>query len=197
MKKHIEGLNDREGVWQLDMNRISNIAEEYYTNLFTTTWPGNIDRVLEAVDKVVTQDMAHSLTQLYTEEEVRVALFSMHPSKSLGPDGMSTLFFQKYWHIVGHNVTLAVLYVLHSGRCLKKMNFTHIVLIPKKNDPQYITQFRPISLSDVVSRIISKVLTNGIKSILPNVIFNAQSAFIPGRLITDNTIVAFEMLHRM
>ena len=78
MKKHIEGLNDREGVWQLDMNRISNIAEEYYTNLFTTTWPGNIDRVLEAVDKVVTQDMAHSLTQLYTEEEVRVALFSMH-----------------------------------------------------------------------------------------------------------------------
>ena len=121
----------------------------------------------------------------------------MHPSKSLGPDGMSTFFFQKYWHIVGHNVTLAVLYVLHSGRCLKKMNFTHIVLIPKKNDPQYITQFRPISLSDVVSRIISKVLTNGIKSILPNVIFNAQSAFIPGRLITDNTIVAFEMLHRM
>ena len=160
MKKHIEGLNDREGVWQLDMNRISNIAEEYYTNLFTTTWPGNIDRVLEAVDKVVTQDMVHSLTQLYTEEEVRVALFSMHPSKSLGLDGISIFFFQKYWHIVGHNVTLAVLYVLHSGRCLKKMNFTHIVLIPKKNDPQYITEFRPISLSNVVSQIISKVLTN-------------------------------------
>ena len=77
------------------------------------------------------------------------------------------------------------------------MNFTHIVLIPKKNDPQYITEFRPISLSNVVSRIISKFLANRIKSILPNVISNAQSVFIPNRLITNNTTVAFEMLHRM
>jgi len=77
------------------------------------------------------------------------------------------------------------------------MNFTHIVLIPKKNDPQYITEFRPISLSNVVSWIISKDLANRIKSILPNVIFDAQSAFIPDRLIIDNTTVAFEMLHCM
>uniref|UniRef100_A0A7N2M9L9 Reverse transcriptase n=1 Tax=Quercus lobata TaxID=97700 RepID=A0A7N2M9L9_QUELO len=77
---------------ELDMNRISNIAEEYYTNLFTTTRPGNMVRVLEAVDKVVTQDMVHSLSQPYIEEEVRVALFSMHPSKSPGPDDDSLLF---------------------------------------------------------------------------------------------------------
>ena len=142
------------------MSKISTIAEEYYTNLFTTAQPRNMERVLGAVDKVVTQDMAHSLTQPYTEEEVRLALFSMHSSKSPGPNGMSPFFFQKYWHIVGHDVTLAVLSVLHSSKCLKKMNFTHIVLIPKKNDPQYITEFRPISLSNVVSWIISKVLAN-------------------------------------
>ena len=64
-----------------------------------------------------------------------MALFSMHPSKSLGLDGISTLFFQKYWHIVGYDVTFVVLSVLHFGRPLKKMNFTHIVLILKKNDP--------------------------------------------------------------
>ena len=142
---------DREGTWQSDMTRVSNIAEEYYNVLFTTTHPINMERVLEVVDKVVTEDMAHSLTQPYTEEEVRVALFSMHPSKSLGLDGMFPFFFQKFWHIVGHDVTLTVLSVLHSSRYLKKMNFTYIVLIPKKNDPQYITEFRPISLSNVVS----------------------------------------------
>ena len=80
---------------------------------------------------------------------------------------------------------------------MKKINFTHIVLIPKKNDPQYITEFRPISLSNVVSRIISKVLANWIKSILPTVIFDVQSAFIPDKLIIDDTTVTFEMLHRM
>jgi len=121
----------------------------------------------------------------------------MHSSKALGLDGMSLFFFQKYWHIVGPDVTTTVLSVLHSGRCLRKMNFTHIVLILKKNNPQRITDFRPISLSNVVSRIVSKVLANHLEMVLPNVIFDSQSAFVPGRLITDNTTVAFKMLHRM
>ena len=121
----------------------------------------------------------------------------MHPSKSPRPDGMSPFFFQKFWHIIGPDVTKVVLSVLHSGKYLRKMNFTHIVLIPKKNDPQNIMEFRPISLGNVVSYIVSKVLANRVKSILPNIISDAQSAFIPDRLITDNTTVAYEMLHRM
>ena len=106
-------------------------------------------------------------------------------------------FFQKFWHIVGHDVTTTVLSVLHSGKYLRKMNYTHIVLILKKNDPEYITEFHPISLGNVVSRIISKVLENWIKPIFPNVIFDSQSAFVSDRNITDNTIVAFEMIHHM
>lgn len=57
--------------------------------------------------------------------------------------------------------------------------------------------FTPISLGNMVSRIFSKVLVNRIKLIFPNVISNAQNAFIPNRLITDNTTVAFEVIHRM
>ena len=56
----------------------------------------------------------------------------MHPSKSPRLDGMSPFFFQKFWHIVGNDVTNVVLSVLNSGHMLHKMNYTHIVLIPKK-----------------------------------------------------------------
>ena len=77
------------------------------------------------------------------------------------------------------------------------MNFTHIVMIPKTNEPNYMANFHPISLGNVLSRIYSKVLANRIKRILPNVISDAQSAFVPNRLIIDNTTVAFEVLHRM
>ena len=89
-------------------------------------------RVIESVDHVVMEETAQSLVCPYTEEEVRTALFQMHPSKSPRPDGMSPFFFQKFWHIVGNDVTASVLSFLHLGRYSRKMNFTHIVLIPKK-----------------------------------------------------------------
>ena len=126
-----------------------------------------------------------------------MALFQMHPSKSLGPDGMSPFFFQRFWPIVGPDVTSAVLSVLHSGHCLRKMQHSHMVLIPKKSNPKYITEYQPISLGNVVAHVVSKVIANCVKTILPSVILDSQSAFIPNRLITDNTSVAYEMLHCM
>ena len=156
-----------------------------------------MEPVLDSVDRVVTPNMNSTLLQPYTPNEVKQALFQMHPSKSPGPNGMSPFFFQKYWHIVGHDVTAAVLSMLTSGHFLHKMNYTYIVLIPKKNDPRCVSNYRPISLANIVSRIVSKVLANRLKLILPNVISDSQSAFVPNRLIIDNTIVAFEILHRM
>ena len=96
----------------------------------------------------------------------------MHPSKIPSPNGMSPFFFQKSWHVVGGNVTKAVLSKLNLGHVLTKMNFTHIVLIPKRKDPQTMLDYRPISRSNVVSRVVSKVLANRVKNILSNIISN-------------------------
>ena len=110
---------------------------------------------------------------------------------------MSPFFFQKYWNVVGFDVTTAIPSVLNYGHLPQKMNYTHIVLLLKKNDPQYKIEFRLISLGNVVSRLFSKVLANRLKLILPRVISDAQSAFVSERLITNNTTIAFEVLHRM
>ena len=97
---------------------------------------------------------------------------------------------------MGRDVIEVVLSVLNSSHFLHKMNYTYIMLIPKKNDPQYLLEFRLISLGNVIS-LYSKVLTNWLKIIFPNVISDARSTFVPDRLITDNTTVAFEVLHKM
>lgn len=110
---------------------------------------------------------------------------------------MSTFFFQKYWHIVGGDVTEVVLSVLNSGHVLNKMNFMHILLIPKMKEQQTMVDYCPISLSNVVSRIMCKVLENRVKSLLPNIITDSQSTFVPDRLIFNNTSVTYEMLHRI
>ena len=72
---------------------MANIAEGYYKELFTSSNRLEMEKVIEVVDHVVTEEMAQSLVRPYTEEEIRIALFQMHPSKVPGPNGMSPFFF--------------------------------------------------------------------------------------------------------
>lgn len=127
------------------------MTENYFQKLFLATNGIDMDIVLDKVDRLVTSNMNYTLIQDYTANEVKHALFQMHPSKSPGLDGMSPFFFQKYWHIVRPNVTNIVLSVLCHGHLLRKINFTHIVLVPKVNEPKHVSSFRPISLGNVVS----------------------------------------------
>jgi hypothetical protein len=70
-----------------------------------------------------------------------------------------------------------------------------VVLIPKVNNPEKITQYRPISLCNGVYKVISNMLANRLKIILPDIIGENQSALVPGRLITDNIMLAYECVH--
>ena len=119
----------------------------------------------------------------------------MHPTKAPGSDGMSPIFFQKYWDIVGPSVVNSVLQTLRTEVMHDGLNETFICLIPKVNCPQKITEFRLISLCNVVYKIVSTVLVNRLKKILPEVISESQSAFVPDRQITDNVLVVFETMH--
>lgn len=72
---------------------------------------------------------------MFTANEVKVALFKMGPTKALGPDGMNAIFYQKFWHVMGGNVVLAILDFLNKGNMLPEINHTNIVLIPKVKKP--------------------------------------------------------------
>jgi hypothetical protein len=105
------------------------------------------------------------------------------------------VFYKRFWDILGDDLVTKVLKAINMKKILEGWNDTTIVLIPKVNDPTTVSQFWPISLCNVVYKFISKMLTNCLKSILPKIISDHQSAFVPGRLITDNILIAYESIH--
>lgn len=110
---------------------------------------------------------------------------------------MTPLFFQKYWSVIKSDVLHTVLGILNNDHDPSRLNHTHIPLIPKTKSLMSPTEFQPISLCNVVFRILTKTIANMLKNILPDVILESQSTFIPDRLITDNAITAFEIFHSM
>ena len=154
-----------------------------------------MENVIAPIPTIVTSEMNSELSRAFTREEVVCALKQLHPSKSPSLDGMSALFFQKYWSIIGTNVSNMVLNVLNSGMSLSDINRTNIALVPKTNNPQRMTEFRPISLCNVVYKLVSKTLANRLKAILLYIISENQSAFTADRLITNNVLVAYEIMH--
>jgi hypothetical protein len=90
-----------------------------------------------------------------------------------------------------------VLEVLNGSDIPPGWNDTWVALIPKVKNPQYMKDLRSISLCNVVYKLVSKVLANRLKTILDGIISPNQSAFVPGRLITDNVLLAYEVNHFM
>lgn len=125
---------------------------------------------------------------------VRV-LFMMGANKAPGPDGFTAGFLQYHWDTLGPSITAAVLDFLNGGTMPEAINQTTIVLIPKVKNPQDIKQFRLISLCNVIYKLCSKVLANRLRGFLDDIISEEQSASVPGRLITDNILIAYECTH--
>ena len=154
-----------------------------------------MEEVLEGVPVSITSRLNQTLIQPVEEAEVRAAVFSMHPNKAPGPDGMTPLFFQRYWNDIKTDVVSAIQSFLSHGHLLKSINETSIILIPKVENPIALANYRPISLCNVLYRILAKILANRLKKVIALCISSSQSAFVPGRQIVDNIILAHEIMH--
>lgn len=122
--------------------------------------------------------MNENLIKDFTAKEVKSALQQMHPTKALGLDGMSAIFFQKFWNVVGSDVTNMVLIVLNFNMPMVEINKKNIILVPKIKNPTRIKEFRPISLSNVTYKLISKVLANRLKVVLPHIISKKSESLL-------------------
>lgn len=183
-----------EGRWRNRGPDLSDLMINYFSDLFKSTI-GDMKLVLDCINQKITESQNSMLLRRVRQEEVKEALFSMHPEKSPGPDGLNPGFYQSFWDILGNDITNFCDEFITSGHLPAGLNKTQIVLIPKKSTPESMSDLRPISLCNVIYKIAAKVVASRMKPLLNDLISENQSAFVPGRLITDNVMVAFETMH--
>lgn len=131
----------------------------------------------------------------FSAADIKEAFFSLPKNKTGGPDGYSAEFFTAMWSVIGPEVTEAIMEFFRSGRLLKQWNSANLVLIPKKQNTSLPTDFRPISCLNTVYKVISKLLALRLKEILPLMISKAQSAFLHGRLLAENVLLATDLVN--
>lgn len=194
-KSMIKGLESDSWRWINDFDEISKTATGYFKELFSSKKVGNYDRLLSAISPCIMEELNERLMVEFKAKEVVEAIKTIAPLKATGKDDFPAIFFQKYWYVTGDEVTRYCLDVLNGRRSIEEVNHTSIILIPKVNSPKSMSQFRPISLCNVIYKIILKVLVNRFRQVLHYCIDDTQGAFVPGRQITNNIFMAYEILH--
>lgn len=156
-------LKDDGGNWLEDMPELNNHILNYFTHLLSSEVQQTDLASLQKVQHKVYDQMNNFLPAPFTADDVKKVVFSIGDLKAPGPDGLHAVFFKRYWNLIGEEITHEVLAAINSKQIPTEWNDTTIVMIPKIDTPELVTKFRPISLCNVLYKIISKMLAQRLK----------------------------------
>lgn len=182
-------LDDDLGVTHTSHKAIAKTAVEYFTKLVGTSsevedFPDHLNFT------TITDNQSQELLAPFSRLDILNCFKSMAKNRSPGPDGFTAEFFLKSWSIVGNLVTDAILYFFDTAALPRIINSIAVALIPKNANSCHLSQFRPISCCNVIYKCITKLIAKRMKVLMPFLISKNQAAFVPGRLIGDNVLLA-------
>ena len=141
----------------------------------------DISRIIALIPKRVTQKDNAMLNKPISMEEVEEAVNQMAQGKVLSLDGLTTNFFHLFWYMINEEVGAIVEESRRKRGVLKSFNATFLTLILKGEGAKFPGEFRHIALCNVIYKIISKVIANQLKPLLPSLIILEQYGFVKGR----------------
>lgn len=169
----------------------------FYNRLYSSSGNlGNAFQTQSSFPTILDNDIA-ALRGEVSFEETKKALFIMQNLKAPGPDGYHPLFFKSQWNIVGTSLYNFVKGCFKQPSRISNVNQTLLTLIPNCEDLSRVSHFRPNALCNVVYKVITKIIAQSFRAILPYVVSENQSSFIPGRSTVDNILELQETIHSL
>jgi hypothetical protein len=135
-------------------------------------------------DLIVTHNL-DDLPVSFSHEDIDRVVKLMPANKAPGPDGFNGDFFKKYWDIIKKDVYQLCDEFFWGVDNLQPINNSYITLIQKVNNPTRINDYRPITLSNIAIKIITKLLGNSLQAKIIQLIHENQYGFIRSRTIQD------------
>lgn len=134
------------------------------------------------------------LAAVFSEDEIRAVVWDCEGQKSPSPNSINFSFIKDFWDILKSDF-IAFLEEFHvNGKLVRGSNSSFICLVPKKDNPQKVGDYRPISLIGCMYKVLAKLLANRLMKVMSKVISEFQTAFVKNRQILDGVVIANELV---
>lgn len=130
-------------------------------------------------------DDLESLVAPFQTEEIDQIVRRMPSDKAPGPDGFNGLFLKKCWQFIKDDFYGLCLAFYQGQIYLECINSSYITLVPKKDSPETVSDFRPISLMNISLKLITKILADRLQLVILRLVHQNQYGFIRSRTIQD------------
>ncbi|XP_060210957.1 uncharacterized protein LOC132637971 [Lycium barbarum] len=196
-KLNIQRIMNKKGNWISGEDRIARNAVNHFEKIFNLKKAIVDPQILNCIPECISDEDNSFLIKCPEEDEIKETVFNMSTDSAAGPDGYTGKFNHCCWDIIKREVVEFFQFFFMKGKMTKFFSHTLLVLIPKVESPSNFTEFRPISLSNFSSKIITKLISRRLNPLLPLMISENQSGFLKGRLITENVQLTQEIVQNI
>ncbi|XP_026428428.1 uncharacterized protein LOC113324327 [Papaver somniferum] len=196
-RNKIDSLRAQNGTLCQNITLIEDLLVSHFKKISTTSNPADRHIFLQHIPNCISDQYNTYLVAVHSVQEIHEALSLMEPWTSPGPDGFPPGFYQSQSQVGKDDICKTVQAFFSSGFLLKKFNHTRVTLIPKTISAYKLEDYMPIALCNLIYKLITNIIALRLKKYIANIISPMQSAYVPGRLISENIYMVQELVKAM